>query len=169
MGNPNIKQGEFPSITNLDEDTSPASNDLIATWDTSAGFFKKVQITNLPGGGSGDTFTDRGDPAAWDFTISNFTRNGAWHDLDLSGIVPVSTKAVYICVVVIASSPAKSVMFRKNGNSNEYNKYHLITQAANIRIDGFGWVACDSNYIIEYLVTDTTVSTINFLVRGWLT
>ena len=38
------------------------------------------------GGGGGETYHDRGDPAAWDWTQADLTMNNAWHDLDVAAI-----------------------------------------------------------------------------------
>ncbi|GAH71411.1 unnamed protein product, partial [marine sediment metagenome] len=41
-------------------------------------------------------FVDRGDPAAYDYAKEDLTIDGAWHDMDLSGIVSEFAKAVFI-------------------------------------------------------------------------
>jgi len=116
----------------------------------------------------GDVLVDRGDNAGHDFLVGNFTRDGAWHDLDLSSIVPSGASWVYVVVTFKASAADKTLSLRKKGNVNAYNVATEKTQVANIYCNLSGWVACDANRIIEYYLTDATVNAIYFNVRAWI-
>jgi len=59
-------------------------------------------------------FEDRGDPAVYDYDKNDLTKDGAWHDLDLSGIVPENAKAVFIIGHVQGNGIDWTIMFRKN-------------------------------------------------------
>lgn len=117
--------------------------------------------------GSPLRYVDRGDPAAWDFAVANFTTDGTWRDLDLSSIVPAGAVLVHYRMNLQDDLVASEVAYRKNGNSNGFNATGTRIQVANqvMVVDGF--VACDSGRIIEYWATNTTFSVINFSVRGW--
>jgi len=161
MSNPNIRVGEFGSITSLNEDASPANNDLVATWDISAEFFKKIQLGNLP-----VNYTDRGDPTAWDKT--SWTTDANWHDWDLSSIVPAGTKLVHLRVHFKDDAPGNTIRFRKNGNVDTFNAFYCVAPVANVDACYDGWVVCDSNRVIEYLASNTTFTYIYAVVRGYI-
>ena len=57
-------------------------------------------------------------------------------------------------------------MFRKNGQSNGYNKVDIRTQVANIIQYGDAVVACDSSQVVEYKIS-ATCNDIWILVNGW--
>jgi len=116
----------------------------------------------------GHKYVDRGDPAAFDFTLGNFTTDGGWHDLDLSGIVPAGTIAVDLRVQVQDELNTAAVNFRKKGNVNTVNVLRCSTHYDDDLLDTFGFVFCDVNRKIQYASNDLTFTAINFLVRGWL-
>ena len=119
--------------------------------------------------GAGDTITDRGDPSAIDFTKADFITDGSWHDLDLSAIVPAGAKFVSVHVHVNATSAGATMRLRKNGNVNEANNYTVATPAADLRNDGYFWVPCDENQVIEYRADNVTWNTLEVHVMGWVT
>jgi hypothetical protein len=119
-------------------------------------------------GGTGGSFTDRGDPSAFDFTQANLTTDGNWHDLDLSSIVPTGAKAVLLFVQVNDDDGNNYVAFRKNGNTNSINISGAKGITANQTNSFDLTVPCDSNRIIEYATVNTTYTTINIVVKGWL-
>jgi hypothetical protein len=112
-------------------------------------------------------FVDRGDPADWDFEVGGLATDEAWHDLDLSEIVPKGAKAVYLYVVVNDDLTNKIICFRENGNSNAANINIIRTYIAGINSQDSFFVSCDSNRVIEYLASNTTWTGIHILVRGW--
>lgn len=122
----------------------------------------KTRLDDLAGG-----FTDRGDPGVKDFGIGDFTTNDAWHDLDLSGIVPAGAKAVALSVLIKDNAINSTFLLRKNGNTGGVNVSKMRTQVANLFHDGDCIVALDSNRIIEYYATSTVWTGIDITVKGW--
>ena len=61
-----------------------------------------------------------------------------------------------------------NIQFRKNGNSNAINAHGAITQVANITVQAQFTVACDIGRVVEYNATNTTFTTINLTVVGWI-
>lgn len=121
------------------------------------------------GGASGiDHYVDRGDPAAYDFTLGSFTTDGTWRDLDLSAIVPAGATTVHVKVIIQDDAAASNFELRKNGNSNTFNTSGMATQVANTQMTAEFTVSCDVDRIIEYRATNLTwVGGIYFVVRGW--
>jgi len=112
-------------------------------------------------------FIDRGDPASDDFAVIALTRNGAWHNLDLSGIVPSNASAV--AMVAWLGSPVINRWFelRKKGNINNFNENYLITQVANIATAGNFVVPIGTDGLLEYKFQDGTFNQGAITVKGW--
>lgn len=111
---------------------------------------------------------DRGDPAAWDFDLTDLTTDGAWHDLDLSSVAPAGALAVILFTQVKDDATNSYLMFRKNGNSNEYNVSATRTLLADVYIGHQHTVFLDSSRVIEYKATSTTFTEIYIIVCGWI-
>lgn len=109
----------------------------------------------------------RGDPAAEDFDTVNFTRDGAWHDLDLSGIVDVNAKAVHLEIYYNCVNVSIDSKFRINGQANEFNISHLVTQIAGVPFATDIVVAIDSTGVIEYKINAAAWIFYQMTVRGW--
>lgn len=114
-------------------------------------------------------FVNRGDPAAYDFTLTDFTRNGAWHDLDLSALIPETARAVLIDLDFDNTSANKHITLRKNGNTNDFNHFDVSTKVAGKDEHVNAVVIPDSTRKIEYKITASGWSAIAMTIRGWWT
>ncbi len=113
------------------------------------------------------SFVDRGDPAAHDFIKTDFTRDGAWHELDLSGIVPAGAKAVSLALTIRSSTVMALCKFRTKGNANEINRSMAWTQVANIWVGNDLVVPLSSDRKIEYNIANIVWTFIKLNVKGW--
>lgn len=113
-------------------------------------------------------YVDRGDPAAYDFAVGDLTTDNTWNDLDLSSIVPAGATAVHISGWIGDDTAGNYILFRENGNSNEYNRAGVTISVANKAVDFNFIVSCDSSRIIEYLTANDTYTNINITVNGWI-
>lgn len=113
------------------------------------------------------SFVDRGDPATWDWTLANFTADDDWHTLDCSSIVPEGAIAILIRASIAADTAGRYFGFRKHGNVNAYNTAGLRTQVANIYIDNYVLVFCDSDRKLDYMGTSDGWSAISVVIGGW--
>lgn len=108
-------------------------------------------------------YVDRGDPAGVDKIVGDFTLDGNWHDLDLSGIVPAGTKAVYL-TVTLAAVAGNYIYFRKNGNVNTANVLGISSVVLAATMGSFV-VPCDSSRVIEY--AGAAAALCNLVVSGY--
>jgi len=114
------------------------------------------------------SFTDRGDPTAADLTQATLTKDSAWHDWDLSAIVPAGATAVLIRVLAVNTAAIGTLMFRKNGNANAINVARVDTQTTSGFVTADIVVPCDSGRMIEYYVGNVgTWAAISLTVAGW--
>lgn len=113
-------------------------------------------------------FHDRGDPSSVDFAIGVLTVDAAFHDLDLSAIVPDGTTAVLLNVQVTSSAAGGVMDFRKKGNSNSINIGRVITQVGSVLNSVDIVVPCSTARVIEYKVSGGVSWTpINITVKGY--
>lgn len=128
--------------------------DIVKEWIVAEGYIKT-------------SFVDRGDPAAWDFIVGNFTRDAAWHDLDLSGIVPAGAKAVAVFGKITTDAVGSVFRLRKNGNANAFNLTELRTTVANVSASYDIITIPDANRVIEYYASVANWFDISLVVKGW--
>lgn len=110
---------------------------------------------------------DRGDPALVDFAIGDLTADGAWHDLDLSGIVPTDQRFVLLAVVIANSSINRLLQIRKKGNANIPNASIQNIQVANVALSSDCTNPISQDGFLEYNLTAGGWIIINITVKGW--
>lgn len=116
-----------------------------------------------------EMYVDRGDPATVDFIKTDLTRDGAWHDLDLSSIVPAGAKAVLLRTRLKSANPGDAIRYRENGNVNDINACGCESLRANVLRTRLGLVAVDVNRVIEYNADNIAWTDLDIVVRGWWT
>lgn len=103
-------------------------------------------------------YINRGDPPNVDYTIVDLTADGAWHTLDLSGIIPEGATAVNLQVFIANNQAQKTLLFRPDGNINTANNATVVTQVGFFGIPANCPIALSADRKIEY----------TFAVGGWL-
>lgn len=116
-----------------------------------------------------DMYVDRGDPAAYDYAKEALSLDGAWHDLDLSSIVPAGAKAVFIAGHLEGAAVDWKISFRKKGNTNEINHGGMETLRAGVERHRSSIVAVDANRVIQYNADNQAWTTLSLAVRAWWT
>lgn len=117
--------------------------------------------------GKGICFVDRGDPAAWDFVTGDFTKDNAWHDLDLSGIVPALAKAVLLRLYVASAALGKSFLLRKDGNTNALSAVQISPTVTGVAFSSNPSCPVSTARKLEYKVTDANINQAYLCVMGW--
>lgn len=116
-------------------------------------------------------YVDRGDPANYDFRKEDLIQDSAWHDMDLSGIVPEAgaNHLVHISVTIQATVAENYLILQKKGNVNFPAVGRTRTQVADIMLDESDiFVMMDADRKIEYQASTGNWSRIDVAVRGWL-
>jgi len=113
------------------------------------------------------SFVDRGDPAAADMRVGDFAKDGSWHTLDLSGIVPAGAKAIVFYLGIRCNYVDKKAYFRMFGNTYTYN-YSAVRQTVGGVIMQQDLICpVDENRRIEYKIESSIWTTLTFTVKGW--
>jgi len=128
--------------------------DLIQAWVQSQGYLT-------------ESFIDRGDPRFADWGEGDFTHDNAWHDLDLSGIVPVGAKCVLIRVWASSFWITSYFDLRMKGNSWNQN-----SSVAQMQVSGQTYCkdmtcALNGQQVIQYRSNSPGWNFLNTTVRGW--
>lgn len=113
-------------------------------------------------------YIDRGDPVNEDFTAAQLIDDGAWHELDLSGIVPAKAQAVHLILVFVNAAISKLVTLRKAGNVRVRNISVLYTYIAGVPTYHTTFVAVDADRKIEYNIDAGGWILKGMTVRGWI-
>lgn len=112
-------------------------------------------------------FTNRGDPAIEDFNSGDITDDDAWHDLDLSGIVPAGATAASISVSMLAQQVGLAFSLRRKGNANIYNVAIGFTQVA-YGAKGLDLVVpLDGDRKCQYNAANGNWLVLDITVKGW--
>lgn len=124
----------------------------------------EIDATGLPGRCN---FIDRGDPSVYDFLLPDFITDGTEHDLDLSGIVPVNTKAVLVFFSVAAAEVGRYIYFRPKEHTNWQSSSQPTTIVSNLPSSLDLICPIGVSRKLTYLASNTTFLGIYFIVKGW--
>ena len=116
---------------------------------------------------AGVRYVDRGDIVDIDFNVPDYTRDGLWHDLDLSGIIDKGTKLVLIRMGIKCNAAGKWIKFRQKGYENNANVAMLFTQVSLKDFDADILVRPDINGVIQYCIEPDTWGSLTTVIRGW--
>lgn len=117
---------------------------------------------------AGHKYVDRGDIETVDYLITDFTKDGAWHDLDLSSKIPVNAVMVYMLVAIKSNTVNHFVKFRTNGFVNAFNLVSFYTQVIDVYNYINVFIKPDVNGIIEYKSTIDETGELAVTILGWL-
>lgn len=113
------------------------------------------------------TFYDRGDAGGADLAFASMTADFAYHDWNLSSIIPAGTKLVLLRVWRMKSSSADDeIKFRPKGGEDEYNVTFVSVNLSAEDTYETCLVVPDADRIIQYALR-STFSDANFIVGGW--
>jgi len=104
--------------------------------------------------------------AGWDWTVSNFTIDGAWHELDLTAKAGNTIKgaSAVLFIYSITGDAGDDIKFDKDGEAFSQGWVHLNTSGAVHR--GQFIVTADTDGKIQYNI-ESSVTDINLAIRGW--
>lgn len=112
-------------------------------------------------------YVHRGDPPLFDFTILDLTADNAWHDLDLSAIVPANAHAVNLITNISGTQAFRNVKLRSKAVAGTINVLTVWNQVANVKLGGCFAVAVDSNRMMQYKISHVSLNLVSFVVSGW--
>lgn len=109
----------------------------------------------------------RGYTSTWDWFVLDFIKDGAWHDLDCSSIVPQGAKFIVFAYQVQATAVAKKFFLRCKGDITGPVRSAVSTTTAFLSFYGDMVCACDDNQQVQYWITPDTWLALGLVVKGW--
>jgi len=110
----------------------------------------------------------RGTVPKPDFEAGDITIDGAYHDLDLSGIIPAGSFAALISTNVKCNAVGDTmVLIHPDDSANERSTFKTQVNVLNKYSSGYGIVFCNTSYIIKYKVT-AGVTVLQIHICGWI-
>jgi len=95
-------------------------------------------------------FLAKADQQSYDFTLTDFTRDDSYHDLDLSSLIPAGTKAVLLWGAYKSDTADCECSLAQYGHTGTYLKsithQHVVNTGTNIDC----LIPVDSNRKIQY-------------------
>jgi len=102
----------------------------------------------------------------YDKAIGDWTRDGAWHDWDLSSILPVGAKKVQIFVRAVTSGADILISFQKKGETGAVSSQQRYIDT-NHTDCYFGYmVDVDANREIQYRVSAGAMTNLWAAIQG---
>lgn len=115
----------------------------------------------------GINYVDRGDISAYDYQAGDFIPDQTWRVLDLSHIIPIHTKQIFVRLTVQCDLKDIVVYFRTYGNTGLYNLAVARTVVKAKKLELNLHIIPDAQRRIEYLATIAEYEVLNFTIRGW--
>jgi len=112
-------------------------------------------------------FVNRGDPTEPDFDKFDLTSDDDWHDLDLSGIVPVGVSAVLFRAYIRSGGIGNYFHLRRRGNENNIAIPGFRTQREDNYNDQALICAVDDERFIQYLASNVNWTDLTLIILGW--
>lgn len=110
---------------------------------------------------------NRGDPSSPDFETGDLIKDGAWHILNLTGIVPIDTAFVYLRCKIRHSSVNQRVRFRSAGNLNAVNVSEFWAREPTTMFAFDAVVPTRGKTVIEYNAGNVLWDPLDIVVKGW--
>jgi len=171
-----VSAGDFK----LDDLQTPDDNTDLNSTTTEHGLLKKLDnvATNYmngqgnwaepAGAGGGESLVWRTPEAsAIDFAIgSGLTADTAWHELDVSAIVPANASMAYVKLQIRSNSTDVYIQLRDTTQTNVFQVVMFRTQVANLYNYGCFWIPMDSNRKVDYMIS-SVMNACSIVILGW--
>lgn len=119
------------------------------------------------GSGGGSVYVDRGNVAAADFLVGDFTQDEAYHELDISSIVGVGERLVLIEGYFRHTTIGKYFDFAELTSGSGYNKHRVYSTVTNVNEHPCFWVKTTASGKIAYNASTPAWSVATIYIRGW--
>ncbi len=107
------------------------------------------------------------EPTSPDYTQATLTEDNAWHELDISGIVPANTTAIAVSLIVSDGSVGARGRLRSSSQSSIYQVLEIQVNVTNKTISNNGIVGV-SGQAIDYAF-NVVFTSISLTILGWWT
>lgn len=124
----------------------------------------ELDLTGLLGAGG---YIDRGDAQSWDWTLTDFSVENTWTDLDCASKVPAGASHIALRLLLTSDDLPARIDLRENGLSYEVTLSRCSVHVAAVQSCFFLVVACDADRKIEYKRNIASWTNLNVHILGW--
>lgn len=124
---------------------------------------------STPAVNAGIKWVDRGFVDAYDFGLTDFTIDNAWHAKDLSPICGKGVKLLLISLGVENDTKERAMCLRTSGQENTKNFGCVISENDGGFVEHLVCVTTDKDGKMDYHCQSSGCSwtNIQFVIRGW--
>lgn len=112
-------------------------------------------------------YVNRDGMAAADWTIGDFTTDGAWHNLSLAGKVPAGCKAVVLRVDIQDDAAGSWILISQNQDVLNSNNIYCLTQVADMQLQFPVICSVEPGLTISYKTLNTVFDVLSISVQGY--
>lgn len=119
---------------------------------------------------AGAKWTNRGDADVDDWAVGDLTKDGNWHNLDLTGVMTKGSSIVLIKLKACHTEASVSCLFRTKGVTNENAIQNRdLPNTAMVLLTDTLMLQPDSDGIIQYKFSAAaTWLVLSLRIMGWL-
>ncbi|KKL94701.1 hypothetical protein LCGC14_1862020 [marine sediment metagenome] len=118
-------------------------------------------------GGGGDITVNRGNVTDPDWQSVDLTKDDAYHDLDLSGIVPVGTTFVQIIIQFLGFDTTLYLSLKEKDYISAELGHHLSQRVAGTPYMAEVWLGVNADRVIEYKSKNALWLDLQITVAAW--
>ena len=118
-------------------------------------------------GSKGISWHDRGDIAAYDYTLADFVDPFVWYTFNLSSIVGIGKHLVKIRCIITTTTNDQHMYLRTKGYTDVINIHKLLVRTLQKNYDYSILVETDENGCIEGYRFGLYFTVINIAIQGW--
>lgn len=116
----------------------------------------------------GIKWVDRGLVTEYDYDVTDFIIDNEWHVKDLSSIIGMGVKYLYVSLGVANDTRDRSMELRTHGQEGSKNMGGVMSLSDGGFNEHGTWVLTDADGKIDYHCQAlATWSLIQFIIRGW--
>lgn len=112
-------------------------------------------------------FVDRGDAADEDWLMPPLLADSAWHELDISGVVPLTATCVAFSLITVNANIGEHIAMRTLGNVITNNESFMNSMVAFMVQGDFFLCHPSEDGKVEYWIDAGGWAYVGLTVRGW--
>jgi len=112
-------------------------------------------------------YRDRGNCGGPDHHLATLVRDNAWHDLDLSAIVPDGANCIAFNLRLRAAVTGKTFRLRNKAVTTEEPRAMTSVYPAGLNCWFDMFIGCNADRVIQYRMSTDPWLNVELTVKGW--
>ncbi len=111
-------------------------------------------------------YVERTGAAGYDFATGDFTKDNAWHELDIDSIVPAGATIAHWHIRIYRAGTAGSIQWRAKGQAVDGRIVKTVCQTINTDWPSQFWLDVGDDRKIEYQLNTGTWQNVDLVCLG---